>query len=109
MTVIEGTPAPPDTTEDIVQSAWDFALINRKYRTAIEVATEGLRFLQGGKPVEMRKWLADERAAWMEAITSDPLLPEVLLPKNYFGQKALRERQITFSRLSETLAKQNNK
>jgi DNA-binding transcriptional regulator PaaX len=56
----------------------------------------------------MRKWLADERTAWMEAITCDPLLPEVLLPRDYLGQRAVRERQITFSILSGALLKQNN-
>jgi DNA-binding transcriptional regulator PaaX len=55
----------------------------------------------------MRKWLADERTAWMEAITCDPLLPEVLLPRDYLGQRAVRERQITFSILSGALLKQN--
>jgi phenylacetic acid degradation operon negative regulatory protein len=109
LTVIEGEPASPDTNEGIVQSAWDFALINRKYKAAIAVATAGRRFVRGGKPVEMRKWLADERTAWMEAIAVDPLLPEALLLQDYLGQKAFRERQITFSILSGALAKQNNK
>ncbi len=107
LTVIDGAPTPPDTNEGIVQSAWDFALINRHYKTAIELATVGRRFVRGGKPVEMRKWLADERTAWMEAITCDPLLPEVLLPRDYLGQRAVRERQITFSILSGALLKQN--
>jgi DNA-binding transcriptional regulator PaaX len=109
LTVIEGAPAPPDTNEGIVQSAWDFALINRNYEAAIELTTAGRRFVRGGKPVEMRNWLADERTVWMEAIMNDPLLPEVLLPKDYLGQKAFRERQTTFSILSGALTKRNNK
>ena len=109
LTVIEGAPTPPDTNEDIVRSAWDFNFINCNYRAAIELAATGRRFVRGGKPVEMRKWLADERIAWMKAITNDPLLPEELLPKNYLGQRALRERQITFSSLSEALFKVYNR
>ena len=109
LTVIEGMPAPPDTNEGIVQSAWDFSLINCKYKAAIELATTGRKLVHGGKPAEMRQWLADERAAWMEAITCDPLLPEGLLPKGYLGQKALRERQSTFALLSEALVNQNNR
>ncbi len=109
LTVIVGTPSPPDTNEGIVQSAWDFTLINSNYKAAIELATAGRRFVNKGKPVEMRQWLAAERTAWMEAITCDPLLPEVLLPKGYLGQKALRERQGTFALLSGALARQNNK
>ncbi len=100
LTVIEGAPTPPDTNEGIAHSAWDFELINGNYRTAIELAIAGRRFARGGKPVEMRRWLADERAAWLKAIASDPLLPEVLLPRDYLGQKALHERQITFSILT---------
>jgi hypothetical protein len=105
LTVIEGAPAPPDTNEDIVQSAWDFELINSNYVAAIKFAIAGRRFVHGGKPVEMRKWLTDERAAWMEAVANDPLLPEVLLPKGYLGRKAFQERQITFSNLSRALLK----
>jgi phenylacetic acid degradation operon negative regulatory protein len=105
LTVIEGTPTPPDTNEGIVQSAWDFTLINCNYKAAIELATSGRRFVRGGKPAEMRQWLTDERTAWMEAIKYDPLLPKVLLPRGYLGQKAFRERQSTFSLLSGALAR----
>jgi len=105
LTVIEGAPAPPDMNEDIVQSAWDFELINSNYVTAIKFAIAGRKFIHGGKQDEKRKWLTEERAAWMEAIANDPLLPEVLLPTGYLGQKAFRERQITFSVLSGALHK----
>ena len=109
LTIIQGAPTPPGTNEDMVQSAWDFTFINCNYKAAIELATAGRRFVRGGKPVEMRKWLADERMAWMKAITYDPLLPEELLPKNYLGQRALRERQITFSILCGALFKGSNR
>jgi phenylacetic acid degradation operon negative regulatory protein len=105
LTVIEGAPVPPDTNEDIVNSAWDFGLINRNFTAVIKLAIAGRKFAQSGKPIEMRKWLADERATWLEAIASDPLLPEALLPKDYLGQQALRERQITFSLLGRALIK----
>jgi len=109
LTIIEGAPVPPDTNESIIQSAWDFAVINHNYRVAIEVAIAGRRFVCGGKAIEMRNWLADERTTWLEAIANDPLLPEALLPKNYLGQKAFRERQTTFSILSEFLTKRNDR
>lgn len=105
LTVIKGVATPPDTNENIVQSAWDFAFINGNYRAAIELATAGRSFVRGGRPVEMRKWLADERMAWMKAVTYDPLLPEELLPENYLGRRAVRERQITFSNLGRALLK----
>lgn len=105
LTVIEGAPAPPDTNDGIVQSAWDFSLINHNYKMAIELAIAGRKFARGGKPVEMRRWLGDERATWMKAIACDPLLPEALLPEDYLGQRAFHERQTTFSILSRALLK----
>ena len=103
LTVIEGTPAPPDSHEGIVHGAWDFAAINARYAAAIELAGAGRRYVRPGKPAEMRKWLADERAAWMVALANDPLLPEGLLPGDYLGRKAWREREITFTRLGKAL------
>jgi DNA-binding transcriptional regulator PaaX len=35
------------------------------------------------------RWAAAERAAWLEAVTSDPLLPGRILPSDYLGQQAL--------------------
>jgi phenylacetic acid degradation operon negative regulatory protein len=107
LTVIEGSPAPPDSNEGIVRAAWDFAAINRNYSAAIEAAVAGRQFARQGKSAEMRKWLADERAAWMTAISDDPLLPEALLPGDYLGRKAWREREITFQRLGKALNQGN--
>jgi phenylacetic acid degradation operon negative regulatory protein len=104
LTVIEGAPAPPDSNEDIVRSAWDFAAIDRKYARSIEVAIGGRKYIRAARPAEMRKWLGEERVAWMEAIASDPLLPEALWPETYLGRKAWAERQTTFSLLSGALA-----
>ena len=109
LTVIEGMPMPPDSNHDLVIGAWDFDLINNNYKAAIKLMIAGRRFDRGGKPVDMRRWLADERAAWMKAITHDPLLPAELLPENYLGRNAFRERQITFSLLGRALNKWNNK
>ena len=36
--------------------------------------------------------MSQERAAWFDAVKIDPLLPERILPANYLGQKAWRER-----------------
>ena len=108
LTVIEGVPAPSRTDESIVQSAWDFELINRAYREAMELAADGRRFVHGGEPAKMRVWLADERAAWVKAVTNDPLLPEDLLPKDYLGRKAFHERQSTFHDLGRTLPSRRN-
>ena len=41
--------------------------------------------------VELR-WAAAERAAGLEAVTNDPLLPGRILPSDYLGQPAWRRR-----------------
>jgi DNA-binding transcriptional regulator PaaX len=94
--VVEGTPAPPDTSAGIVRNAWDFTEINRNYTAVMDLAIAGRDLVDRGEPRHMRQWLADERAAWLQAIKSDPLLPEPLLPENYLGRKAWHERRNTF-------------
>ena len=108
LTIIEGNPTPPDSNEDLVHSAWDFELINRNYLAAIEITTAGRRYARARRPAEMRQWLANERLAWLEAISHDPLLPVALLPKDYLGQRAFRERQLTFSLLGKALMREPN-
>jgi hypothetical protein len=39
-----------------------------------------------------RRWAEEERLAWTQAINSDPLLPERLLPQRYLGRRAWQQR-----------------
>jgi phenylacetic acid degradation operon negative regulatory protein len=109
LTVIEGIPAPSTSHEDIVQSAWDFPLINRRYQAAMEAALAGRRLAMGARSTERRHWLAEERLLWLEAVAEDPFLPARLLPGDYLGQKALRERRLTYSLLGKAAAERHNR
>jgi DNA-binding transcriptional regulator PaaX len=40
-----------------------------------------------------QSWAAEERAAWLAAISEDPLLPSTLLPEDYKGREAWKARK----------------
>lgn len=91
----------------IVSGAWDFTEINRLYRTHLEVLEDAEGFTQSGRPnsASLRKWLAEERLAWLAASTADPFLPDALLPDGYLGRQAWQKRRSVISRLTQQLAK----
>ncbi|HKS38258.1 MAG TPA: PaaX family transcriptional regulator C-terminal domain-containing protein [Verrucomicrobiae bacterium] len=100
--VIEGRPTGSDTDEDLIQSAWDFTAINRRYQRVCELAERGRKLARCGnaKPAEVHGWLAENQLAWLNAVDSDPLLPELLLPKDYLGHEAWEQRNATLDALA---------
>ena len=74
----------------IVQGAWDFTEINRRYEAYLRVATTELRQLPegDGRAQALGRWLRRERFLWLQALTIDPLLPRGLLPAGYLGLRA---------------------
>jgi len=105
--VMEGRPAVPDSDVDLVNSAWDFPEINRKYKAVLDLAAQGRELFSspGAEPLKLRQWLASDRLAWLEALESDPLLPEALLPPGYLGREAFQQRQSSY----ESMAKQQKR
>jgi DNA-binding transcriptional regulator PaaX len=79
----------------IVAGTWDFAEINGRYRSCLNLLTTDLRkALNEQAPKEtVLDWLRRERLAWLRALRVDPLLPHALLPDDYLGQKAWKARQ----------------
>jgi DNA-binding transcriptional regulator PaaX len=102
-TVIEGRPVPPDSDADLVTGAWDFAAINKKYERVMDLAAIGKELTEksNASPAKLRQWLAAERAAWLRAISNDPLLPEGLCPPVYLGQQAWEKRQDLFRAMAK--------
>ena len=92
--VIEGRPAAGESDEEIVQGAWDFGLINRRYEHYLSCAK--MPPAPGPRLVE---WAQRENAAWKAAIRFDPLLPLPLLPSDYRGREALECRKEIFAHL----------
>ncbi len=105
--VVESHPAPPDSDATVVQGAWDWPQVNRRYQNVLELEKHGLELAADSslRPVQLRQWLAAEREAWLTAIGSDPLLPNSLLPSGYLGREAHKQRQTTFGTLSRGMVK----
>jgi phenylacetic acid degradation operon negative regulatory protein len=96
--LLEARPAAGETDAEIVESAWDFAQINLRYAHYLEVLKRcpagNLKNVAAAKA--LRRWATDEREAWLAAVQSDPLLPELLLPAGYLGCESWKRRKTVF-------------
>jgi phenylacetic acid degradation operon negative regulatory protein len=88
--ILDARPCAGESDDQIVAGAWDFEAINKRYAVYQEILDKRPR---GGVNSEtaakaFHRWFQEEQSAWTDAVANDPLLPKVLLPKNYAGQKA---------------------
>jgi phenylacetic acid degradation operon negative regulatory protein len=92
--LLEARPCAGESNTDIVAGAWDFEHINRRYAQHLKVLSERPWGTTGNaaKARALLAWAAAEREAWLDAVMSDPLLPERILPPDYLGKKAWRTR-----------------
>jgi phenylacetic acid degradation operon negative regulatory protein len=95
---LEARPSAGESDAEIVAGAWDFERINRLYKRHIEVLAERPRVALHGEAAGkmLLHWAAMEREAWLDAVKSDPLLPEQLLPSDYLGRRAWQRRMEVF-------------
>ncbi len=82
----------------MVEGAWDFETINSRYQRHIDLMERFPKGKSGGNSTALAAWAARENAAWLKAVRSDPLLPAMLLPKGYLGQRAWRKRKAVIAR-----------
>ena len=103
----EGRPCAGETDAEIVAGAWDFADINRRYVIYQQVLDRLPRHRLETKTAAMRfcRWLGEEREAWLDAMSHDPLLPKCLLPSPYFGCQAWRKRLEVMAEAGERMRK----
>ncbi len=89
----EGRPCAGERDAAIVNGAWDFRNINRRYQRCMrllqELPQEGGHV---GAPNKLKEWAGQERAAWLDAAGSDPFLPNRLWPSQYLGRDVWRLR-----------------
>jgi DNA-binding transcriptional regulator PaaX len=92
--LLEARPCAGESDAEIAAGAWDFARINHRYAHHLKILDQ-----MPGKPLQneatartLLRWASEERAAWLAAVTPDPLLPERILPSDYLGQRAWRRR-----------------
>jgi phenylacetic acid degradation operon negative regulatory protein len=92
--VLEGRPAAGESDMDLVEGAWDFEEINKRYQGFEEVLLEvpKLKLRNESAAVELRDWWRREREAWIDAVSIDPLLPRALWPEGYRGEIAWQAR-----------------
>ena len=98
MTFLEATTCGGEKTSDVVESAWDFAKINRLYRSHGEhLGQFPSRKRRDSRP-ELLEWASQEKALWQACMVADPLLPRELLPGGYLGEQAWKERLVVLRR-----------
>jgi phenylacetic acid degradation operon negative regulatory protein len=92
--LLEARPCAGETDAEIVAAAWDFERLNARYARHLQVLdgrpAAPLRDARAAQALQ--RWAAEEREAWLAAVTVDPLLPERLLPPGYLGCQAWRRR-----------------
>ncbi len=91
---LEARPAADETDADIVAGAWNFENINRLYERSLKILSQfPTTKTKTGAPVEpLLRWAKQEKLAWQEATSADPLLPDSLLPPGYLGKQTWTER-----------------
>jgi phenylacetic acid degradation operon negative regulatory protein len=94
MIFLDARPSAGETDTEIVSGAWDFVELNRRYAQYMEVlrirSRRQLRSMADA--TVLQRWLRAEHNAWLGAMECDPLLPAYLLPPDYAGRVAWRER-----------------
>jgi phenylacetic acid degradation operon negative regulatory protein len=91
---MEARPCAGESDEAIVAGAWDFERINGLYSRLLEVLNQCADVTgRNASAKALLRWLALERETWIAAISSDPLLPETLLPADYLGKIAWSRRK----------------
>ena len=92
--LLEARPCAGESDAEIVAGAWDFDRINRRYARQLKILDERPTATLGTEAAAgaLLRWAAAEREAWLDAVTSDPLLPNRILPPGYLGQQAWRRR-----------------
>lgn len=94
MIFLDARPSAGETDTEIVSGAWDFVELNRRYAQYREVLRNcpRRRLRSMADATVLQRWLRAERKAWLGTMECDPLLPARLLPSDYAGCAAWRER-----------------
>ena len=92
--LLDAQPCAGESDAEIVAAAWDFERINQRYLRLMRILDEypeGKLWNEVSAKTLLR-WAAAEHAAWLDAVTNDPLLPERILPPGYQGRTAWQRR-----------------
>jgi phenylacetic acid degradation operon negative regulatory protein len=99
---LEACPCSGESNTAIVLGAWDFDRVNHLYQRCLKILEDPPESRRN--PVEgsatVRRWVRLESEAWLEAVSSDPLLPGVLVPDGYRGPEVWEKRQRVLTRVT---------
>jgi len=92
---LEARPSSGESNSAIVLGAWGFDYINRLYARYLRVLENPpkQRATTAEAAEALRRWARMEREAWLQVVSTDPLLPDALLPDGYRGREAWQKRQ----------------
>lgn len=104
--LLDAVPRAGESDSQIVAGAWDFEQINQRYSRHMDVLEQRPRAsLQDRAAAKaLQRWAGAERQEWLEAVSSDPLLPERLLPQGYLGRRAWQRRSEVLADAGRQLA-----
>lgn len=105
LVTFQAQPAAGEDDHEIVHQAWNFEKINKQYQDCLEVLKAFPRRLPTTTEDKQRllRWAQSEQALWLRAVSADPLLPSVLLPSDYMGQRTWELRQTVLARAGDFL------
>jgi DNA-binding transcriptional regulator PaaX len=83
----------PKVDAKMVDGAWDFEAINAAYQQLQEVLDQFPQAARGKSRESLSDWTVAENTASRACLQQDPLLPAVLLPKDYVGRKIWSHRR----------------
>jgi phenylacetic acid degradation operon negative regulatory protein len=91
---LEAKPCSGETDAQIVAGAWEFGGINRRYASYLQLLDKrpADEPRDASSVARLLQWVTNERRSWLAAVTTDPLLPERLLPRGYVGREAWERR-----------------
>jgi len=105
---LEARPSAGEPDKAIVTAAWDFERINRLYERSLSVLAElsdgNVTESDAAARVRLHRWARLEQAAWLEAMSVDPLLPSGLLPDAYLGKQVWQRRVEVLKRARELIS-----
>ncbi|NQU11857.1 hypothetical protein HQ590_13770, partial [bacterium] len=96
LTVLKAQTVAGYTNAALVQGAWDFDEINKRYTIYLDgFGRKRAAAIASGRGTFTwaSRWLRAERVAWQHAVALDPLLPRALLPSGYRGTEAGQARR----------------
>ena len=94
-TMLQSRCVPGFSDPALVRAAWPFGKIREGYEEYLQFTATACLRLKAGQPHprDLFRLLRDERLCWRAAFQADPLLPRVLWPDDYNGEKAWRTRR----------------